>query len=113
MLDAYLELADYEVPVNIYPCPIVGLTSPASLFSTVCLINAEVLSGLVIFQLVKPGTAAHVRFLLRDGGSEDGGLRGQGGERADQHGFQGDGQILSSAVGTFPAAARRRRYPST
>ena len=55
MLDAYLELADYEVPVNIYPCPIVGLTSPASLFSTVCLINAEVLSGLVIFQLVKPG----------------------------------------------------------
>jgi trimethylamine--corrinoid protein Co-methyltransferase len=55
MLDAYLELAEYEVPVNIYPCPIVGLTSPASLFSTVCLINAEVLSGLVIFQLVKPG----------------------------------------------------------
>jgi len=55
MLDAYLELAEYDVPVNIYPCPIVGLTSPASVFSTVCLINAEVLSGLVIYQLIKPG----------------------------------------------------------
>lgn len=55
MLDAYLELAEYDVPVNIYPCPIVGMTSPASVFSTVCQINAEVLSGLVIFQLVKPG----------------------------------------------------------
>lgn len=55
MLEAYLALADYEVPVNIYPCPILGLTSPASLFSMVCLINAEVLSGLVIFQLLKPG----------------------------------------------------------
>lgn len=55
MLDAYLELAEYGVPVNIYPCPIVGLTSPASIFSTVCLINAEVLSGTVIFQLIKPG----------------------------------------------------------
>ena len=55
MLDAYLALTKYEVPVNIYPCPIVGLTAPASLFSTVCLINSEVLSGLVIFQLMKPG----------------------------------------------------------
>lgn len=55
MLDAYLELTPYDVPVNIYPCPIVGMTAPASVFSTVCLINAEVLSGLVIFQLVKPG----------------------------------------------------------
>ena len=25
MLDAYLELSEYDVPVNIYPCPIVGL----------------------------------------------------------------------------------------
>jgi trimethylamine--corrinoid protein Co-methyltransferase len=55
MLDAYLELSEFEVPVNIYPCPTVGTTAPASVFSTVCLINAEVLSGLAIFQLVKPG----------------------------------------------------------
>ncbi len=55
MLDAYLELADYEVPVNIYPMPMIGMTSPASLFSTIVQINAEVLSAITIFQTVKPG----------------------------------------------------------
>ncbi|MGF6376980.1 trimethylamine--corrinoid protein Co-methyltransferase [Clostridiales Family XIII bacterium PM5-7] len=55
MLEAYLELADYGVPVNIYPMPMIGLTSPASIFSTICQINAEVLSALVLFQTVKPG----------------------------------------------------------
>lgn len=55
MLDAYLELADYEIPVNIYPMPMIGLTSPASLFSTIVQINAEILSGLVIFQTARPG----------------------------------------------------------
>ncbi len=55
LLDAYLELADYEVPVNIYPMPMIGLTSPASLFSTVVQINAEVLSAVTIFQSARPG----------------------------------------------------------
>ncbi|MDR3225657.1 MAG: trimethylamine methyltransferase family protein, partial [Clostridiales Family XIII bacterium] len=55
MLDAYLELAAYDVPVNVYPCPIIGLTSPASVFSIVTQINAEVLASLVLFQLTKPG----------------------------------------------------------
>lgn len=55
MLDAYLELADYEVPVNIYPMPMIGMTSPASIFSTICQINAEVLSALVLFETIKPG----------------------------------------------------------
>ncbi|HVI40389.1 MAG TPA: trimethylamine methyltransferase family protein [Anaerovoracaceae bacterium] len=55
MLDAYLQLADYEVPVNIYPMPMIGLTSPASLFSTIVQINAEVLSAITIFQTAKPG----------------------------------------------------------
>ncbi|MGL4483455.1 MAG: trimethylamine methyltransferase family protein [Anaerovoracaceae bacterium] len=55
MLDAYLELAEYAIPVNIFPMPMVGLTSPASTFATLCQITAETLSGLVIFQSVKPG----------------------------------------------------------
>lgn len=55
MLDAYLQLAEYEVPVNIYPMPMIGLTSPASLFATIVQINAEVLSGITIFQTAKPG----------------------------------------------------------
>lgn len=55
MLDAYLELSDYEVPINIYPMPMIGMTSPASLFATIVQINAEVLSGIAIFQTAKPG----------------------------------------------------------
>jgi Trimethylamine:corrinoid methyltransferase len=55
MLDAYLRLAEYEVPVNIYPMPMIGLTSPASLFSTIVQINAEVLSAIVIFETAHPG----------------------------------------------------------
>jgi trimethylamine--corrinoid protein Co-methyltransferase len=55
MLDAYLELEDYEVPVNIYPMPMIGLTSPASMFATVVQINAEVLSAIAIFQTARPG----------------------------------------------------------
>ena len=55
MLEAYLALAEYQVPVNIYPMPMIGLTSPASIFSTVFQINAEVLSAVVLFQTVRPG----------------------------------------------------------
>jgi len=55
MLDAYLELADFEVPVNIYPMPMIGLTSPSTLFSTIVQINAEILSALTIFQTARPG----------------------------------------------------------
>ena len=55
MLEAYLALAEYEIPINIYPMPMIGLTSPASVFSTVCQINAEVLSALVLFQTIRPG----------------------------------------------------------
>lgn len=55
MLEAYLELADYEIPINIYPMPMIGMTSPASIFSTICQINAEVLSAVVLFETIKPG----------------------------------------------------------
>lgn len=55
MLDAYLELSEFDVPVNIYPCPIIGFTSPATLFTTLCQTNAEVLSAFVIFQSARPG----------------------------------------------------------
>lgn len=55
MIDALLELEEYEVPICIYPMPMIGMTSPASIFSTICQVNAEVLSALTLFQLVKPG----------------------------------------------------------
>lgn len=50
-----MELKDYFIPITIYPMPMIGLTSPASLFSTICQINAEVLSAIVMFQTIKPG----------------------------------------------------------
>lgn len=55
MVDAFLALADYEIPINVFPLPLIGLTSPASIFSTICQINAEVLSALVLFQTARPG----------------------------------------------------------
>lgn len=55
MLEAYLALAEYEIPIQIYPMPMIGMTSPASIFSTICQINAEVLSAIVLFETIHPG----------------------------------------------------------
>jgi trimethylamine---corrinoid protein Co-methyltransferase len=55
MLDAYLELGEFGLPLMCMPMPVVGTTGPASLFSNVALANAEMLSSLVIFQLENPG----------------------------------------------------------
>jgi len=55
MLDAYLELGEFDLPVMVMPMPVVGTTGPASLFSNICLANAEALSAFVIFQLANPG----------------------------------------------------------
>lgn len=55
MSEACMGLGKYHVPVLVYPMPATGSTGPASLFSNVCLGNAEGLSGLVLFQLANPG----------------------------------------------------------
>lgn len=55
MLDAYLALGAIDMPVMIMPMPVPGTTGPASLFSNLCLANAEALSSIVIFQLAHPG----------------------------------------------------------
>jgi trimethylamine--corrinoid protein Co-methyltransferase len=55
MLDAYLDLGDWDLPVMVLPMPIAGTTGPASLFSNVCLANAEALSSIVVFELAHPG----------------------------------------------------------
>jgi trimethylamine--corrinoid protein Co-methyltransferase len=55
MLDAYLDLGDYDLPVMVMPMPVAGTTGPASLFSNICLANAEMLSALVVFELAHPG----------------------------------------------------------
>jgi trimethylamine--corrinoid protein Co-methyltransferase len=55
MLDAYLMLGEYELPVSVLPMPVSGSTGPAGLYSNVCVVNAENLSSLVIYQLAHPG----------------------------------------------------------
>jgi len=55
MLDAYLELGAWGLPVMIMPMPVNGTTGPASLFSNLALANAEALSSVVVYQLAHPG----------------------------------------------------------
>lgn len=55
MLDAYLELGDWDLPVMVLPMPVTGTTGPASLFSNLCLANAEELSTIVVLELAHPG----------------------------------------------------------
>lgn len=55
MLDAYLELGEWDLPVMSMPMPVTATTGPAGLFANISLANAEMLSSLVIFQLAHPG----------------------------------------------------------
>jgi trimethylamine--corrinoid protein Co-methyltransferase len=55
MLDAYIELGYWNMPVMVLPMPVNGTTGPASLFSNLCLANAEALSSLVVLELAHPG----------------------------------------------------------
>jgi trimethylamine--corrinoid protein Co-methyltransferase len=55
MLDAYIELGEWGMPVMVLPMPVTGTTGPASLFSNIALANAEALSTLVPLELAHPG----------------------------------------------------------
>ena len=55
MLDAYLDLGEWDVPVCVLPMPVPGTTGPGALLGNIALANAEALSSLVIFQLARPG----------------------------------------------------------
>ena len=55
MTEASIELGRAGIPVVIYPMPVTGGTSPATLASTVVMNNAEFLGGLVIQEAASPG----------------------------------------------------------
>ena len=57
MLDAYLHMGEWNLPVMLMPMPVCGTTGPASLYSNIALANAEALSSIVIYQLAHPGRA--------------------------------------------------------
>jgi trimethylamine--corrinoid protein Co-methyltransferase len=56
MTEACIELARLGVPIMVYPMPLAGGTSPVTLAGTMLLHNVEFLSGLLLFQVVNPGT---------------------------------------------------------
>lgn len=54
-VEAAMALARQRVPLSVYALPLAGATAPATLAGTVVQTNAEVLSGVVLFELVAPG----------------------------------------------------------
>jgi trimethylamine--corrinoid protein Co-methyltransferase len=56
MIEACIELARLAVPIMMYPMPLAGGTSPITPAGITLIHNAEFLSGLVLFQIVNPGT---------------------------------------------------------
>jgi trimethylamine--corrinoid protein Co-methyltransferase len=56
MTEACLKLAKLSVPIMVYPMPLAGGTSPVTLAGTILVHNVELLSALVLFQIVNPGT---------------------------------------------------------
>lgn len=57
--EAYLETIGWDIPVAVMPMPIAGMSSPASLISTLLLANCEMLAMLCLVQ----GAAPHTPFL--------------------------------------------------
>ena len=56
MTEACIELARLDVPIMVYSMPLAGGTSPVTPAGTILVHNVAFLSGLVLFQLVNPGT---------------------------------------------------------
>ncbi len=53
--EALLDIVDSGLPLGVIPCPMMGATGPMTLIGSVVMHNAEILAGVVIAQLVKPG----------------------------------------------------------
>jgi trimethylamine--corrinoid protein Co-methyltransferase len=54
-VDALIDVAKEGIPLNILPEPMTGVSAPYSVAGLLTMHNAEVLSGIVISQLVRPG----------------------------------------------------------
>jgi trimethylamine--corrinoid protein Co-methyltransferase len=54
--DACLATLDWGLPIAVMPMPVMGLTAPVGLLSTVVLGNAEILAMLCLVQAAAPGT---------------------------------------------------------
>ena len=53
--DAVIGIAERGLPLGIIPCPMMGATGPITVIGSVVMHNAEILAGVVLTQLMKPG----------------------------------------------------------
>ena len=67
-IDALIEMCRFGIPFQIYTIPGAGTSAPVTLAGTLALSVAELLSGLILAQLVKPG--APVRLMGYAGSSD-------------------------------------------
>jgi len=84
MTEACIELAKLNVPIMVYPMPLAGGTSPVTLAGTILVHNIELLSALVLFQIVNPGTP----IIYGAGASQLDMQTGRYGGSADGHGMR-------------------------
>jgi len=84
MTEACIELARLGVPIMVYPMPLAGGTSPVTPGGTMLLHNVELLSGLVLYQAVNPGTPV----IYGTGASQLDMRTGRYGGSADGHGLR-------------------------
>jgi trimethylamine--corrinoid protein Co-methyltransferase len=84
MTEACIELARLGVPIVVYPMPLSGGTAPLTRGGTILLHNVELLSGLVLFQVVNPGTP----IIYGTGASQLDMRTGRYGGGADEHGLK-------------------------
>jgi trimethylamine--corrinoid protein Co-methyltransferase len=55
-VDLLYEICPYGIPVAVAPLALMGATAPGTLSGTIVQQNAEILAGICVVQLIKPGT---------------------------------------------------------
>jgi len=107
-LELFLKSSGYGIPMMINSEPLAGGTSPVTLAGSLAMADAEVISGIVINQLIEPGRPciynsgfAHVfdmmTTLVLTGSPENGLLQGAGAEMAAFHGLPSASWALSDS----------------
>jgi trimethylamine---corrinoid protein Co-methyltransferase len=107
-LELFYKTKGYGIPVMINSEPLAGGTSPVTLAGSLAMADAEVLSGIVINQIIEPGRPciynsgfAHVfdmmTTLVLTGSPENALLQGAGAEMAQYHGLPSASWALSDS----------------
>jgi len=107
-LELFYKTKGYGIPIMINSEPLAGGTSPVTLAGSLAMADAEVLSGIVINQIIEPGRPciynsgfAHVfdmmTTLVLTGSPENALMQGAGAEMAQYHGLPSASWALSDS----------------